>query len=79
MNVITVLIAVAIGWAIFGTSLRIIRMLATPLPPEPDPDEVVEVSLDYHCRVCGLQLTVTKAQDAAHTAPRHCTEEMAEV
>ena len=49
--------------------------MARPVP-EPDPDDVVEVAVDYRCSVCGLQLTVTHAQDAEVAAPRHCREEM---
>jgi hypothetical protein len=73
------LIAVAIGLTIFGTSMWVIRMLATPPPPEPDPDEVVGVAADYRCAVCGMQLTVTRAQGHEHDAPRHCREEMIEI
>jgi hypothetical protein len=76
--VVTFLIAVAIGVVVFGASMWVIRMLATPPPPDPDPDEVVDVAVDYRCSVCGMQLTVTRAQDADPVAPRHCREEMVE-
>ena len=72
-------IAVALGLAIFSTAIWVVRALATPPPPELDPDEVVEVAADYQCSVCGMQLTVTRAQGADHAAPRHCREEMAEI
>ena len=75
----TVVVAIAVGLAIFGTSIWVVRMLATPPPPEPDPGDVVGVSADYRCRVCGMQLTVTRAQGHEHAAPRHCREEMAEI
>lgn len=76
---ITILIAIGIGLAIFGGSLWAIRLLATPPPPEPDPDDVVETAIDYRCSVCGMQLTVTRAHDTSTAAPRHCREEMVEV
>lgn len=47
-------------------------------PHDPDPDAVVEVAMDYRCAVCGLHLTVTRAQGAEIAAPRHCHEEMEE-
>jgi hypothetical protein len=53
-----------------------VKVLATPVPGEPDEDDVVEVSIDYRCTVCGLQLTVTQAQSEEISAPRHCREEM---
>ena len=73
-----VVFAVAIGIAIFGSSIWVVRLLATPPPPEPDPDDVVDVAIDYRCTVCGMRLSVTQAQDAMHSAPRHCREEMVE-
>jgi len=53
-----------------------IRLLATPPPSEPDPDQVVAVDVAYHCTVCGLRLTVTQAQEGDMAAPKHCREEM---
>jgi hypothetical protein len=76
--VLTALIAAAIGIAVFGASMWVIRMLATPPPPEPDPDDVVDIAVGYRCTVCGMTLTVTRAQGGSHEAPRHCREEMVE-
>ena len=72
----TLLIAVAMGIAIWLAAAWAIRLLATPPPPEPDPDDVHEISIDYRCTICGLQLTVTAAQDGELSAPKHCREEM---
>ena len=75
-GILEVVIAVAIGAAVFLAGRWGIRVLAQPGPEEPDPEDVVEVSVPYRCTVCGLQLTVTAAQDAEVVAPRHCREEM---
>lgn len=75
----TILIAIAMGIAIYASAKWMINLLATPAPPEPDPDDLVEVERRYHCTVCGLRLTVTLAQDGEGKAPRHCMEEMDEV
>ncbi len=73
-------IAAAIAVGIFAASLWTIRLLATPGPEEPDPEDVAEVDVDYKCTVCGLRLTVTHAQiDDEMTAPRHCREPMVEI
>ena len=73
------LIALAIGFAIFRLGLWGVRLLSMPGPTEPDPDEVVEVERAFMCAVCGMQLTVTYAQDADMDPPRHCREEMVPV
>ena len=71
------LIAVLIAVGIFSAAMWAIRLLATPGPEEPDPEDVGEVSVDYKCTVCGMRLTVTHAQlDDEVTAPRHCREPM---
>ena len=73
----TYVIAFGIAAGIFAVSMWAIRLLATPGPEEPDPDEVEEVAIDYKCIVCGLRLTVTHAQtDEDIAAPRHCREPM---
>ena len=71
------MIAAAIGFGIFAAALWAIRLLATPGPEEPDPEDVTEVAVDYKCTLCGLRLTVTHAQaDDEVAAPRHCREPM---
>ena len=75
----TYVIAGAIGLGIFAVALWAIRLLATPGPEEPDPDEIAEVAVAYKCTVCGLRLTVTHAQiEDEMAAPRHCREPMVE-
>ena len=73
---LTWLVAIAMGVAIFAAALWGIRLLATPQPAEPDPDEVREIAADFRCIVCGLRLTVTHAHDETPEAPRHCREDM---
>ena len=72
----TVLIAAAIGLAIFFFTVWAVRLIATGPPPEPDLDAVEEVEASYLCTVCGMQLTVTYAQGGATEPPRHCREDM---
>jgi hypothetical protein len=69
------LIGVAVGLAIFGSALWVIRMLANPPPPEEDATDLEE-AIAYRCAVCGMQLTVTRAAGEGFKAPRHCMEEM---
>jgi hypothetical protein len=71
-------IAVVIGVAILAAGLWGVRLLASPVSGEPDPDEIVEVHREFRCTVCGMRLTVTHAQGEDVRPPRHCREEMAE-
>ncbi len=70
-----ILIAVAIGVAIWWVTTRIIIMLATQ-PDEPDPEDVIDTSEHYRCSVCGTELTVTIRSNTEVNPPRHCREEM---
>lgn len=70
------MIGIAIGFLLFLGTLWIVNMIAEGPPPEPDPDAVHEVAVDYRCGVCGMRLTVTMAQESAADPPRHCREEM---
>ena len=72
----TVVIALAIGVAIFAVGLWAVRLLATPVPPEPEPEDLQPVAVDFACTVCGMRLTVTAALGDEVKAPRHCREEM---
>lgn len=73
------LIAIAMGVGIYMVAKWAINLLATPVPDEPDPEDVFEVAVDYRCTICGLRLTVTAAQEGEMAAPKHCREEMVEV
>ena len=72
-------IAVAIGISIMAVTLWVVRLLLTPQPGDPDPDQIKEVAVDYRCVVCGMRLTITHAQEKDPEAPRHCREDMVEV
>jgi hypothetical protein len=90
---LTALLAIsAIGWAV-RTVVAVLAMLTIYLlgagmlrkfkiapDQEPDPDQVVEVNARFRCIVCGAEVTMTAAQDAAALeAPRHCREDMVPV
>ena len=64
------------GITILAVGIWMVRLLATPGPPEPDEASLVDVNVEYRCIVCGLQLTVTQVQGDEGTAPKHCREEM---
>ena len=77
-TVFDVVLAVLFGYLIWRGSLAVIRMLSTP-PPEVDPDDVITVSQQYRCGVCGAELTMTAVNLAEDKPPRHCREDMVPV
>lgn len=78
-TILRVGIALLIGAAVWRFGYSFVRMLAAPVPDEPDPDAIVDVEATFLCSVCGMQLTVTFAQADNLNAPRHCREEMVAV
>lgn len=75
MDLVDVLIALVAGLVIFRLGLWAVRALASPVPG-PDPEDVVEVEVDYRCSVCGTRVTMTHAATSELKPPRHCREEM---
>lgn len=75
-----VLIALALGIAIWVVSLRVIRALSMP-PPDVDPSDVVELDEehDYRCTVCGTEVSLRVVNVTETSAPKHCREEMVAV
>lgn len=74
--ILQIVVAAVIFLGVLGVGRWAIRVLATPVPDEPDPDDIVDVEVPFRCTVCGMRLVVVHAQDAAVTPPRHCREEM---
>ena len=72
---VDILIALVIGYVIWRVSVGVIRLLSTP-PPALDPADVVEVDQDYHCSVCGAELTMKAVNLQEDKPPKHCREEM---
>lgn len=72
---VRLIIAIAIGLAIFFVIRRILVLLATP-PPPVDPDDIVAVEHHYRCSICGTELTVTALPITETDPPKHCREEM---
>jgi hypothetical protein len=71
------LIAVVAAVLIYAIGASFIRKLKVPADAEPDPDEVVPVSVRFRCVVCGAEVTMTAAQPGQEPdPPRHCREDM---
>ena len=78
MTLLNIIIAIAIGAAIWTALMSVIRAVANP-PPEVDPDDVVATLAGFRCSLCGTEVTMTVTNTTASNPPRHCREEMDEV
>ena len=75
-DIVKVLIAVVIAYAVLRLGLAILRNLARPLPEPPDPGTLRKVKIEYRCIVCGAEVRMTVAPDEDPEPPRHCQDEM---
>jgi hypothetical protein len=73
---VKVLIALAVGYAIFRVGLAILRMFAQPIAEPPPAGELRKVKLNYRCDICGTEVRMTAALDQDPEPPRHCLEDM---
>ncbi len=71
-------IAVAACLVFYLIAVKMVRLMMAPPPPdEPDLSTLEPVDYRYRCTVCGTEVTMTAAPDAAAPdAPRHCREDM---
>ena len=75
-EVVKVLIAVVVAYAVLRFGLAMLRNLARPLPEPPDPGTLRKVKIEYRCNVCGAEARMTVAPDEDPEPPRHCQDEM---
>ena len=76
MNVISVVIAIAVGLLIVRVGFGMLRSLAPPVPETPPAGELRKVKITYRCSLCGTEVRMTTANDAMPDPPRHCMEDM---
>jgi len=73
---IRTVIAVAIGYLLLATGIKVIGAFARPIPDAPPPGELRRVKLTYRCSSCGTELRLTLANDTVPAPPRHCADDM---
>lgn len=69
-------IAVASGYVLLATGIKVLGAFARPIPDAPPPGELRRVKLTYRCSGCGTELRLTLANDTVPAPPRHCADEM---
>ena len=75
-DIVKVLIAVVIAYAVLRLGLAMLRNLARPLPEPPDPGTLRKVKIEFRCSVCGAEVRMTVAPNEDPEPPRHCQDEM---
>lgn len=70
------LIAVASGYVLLATGIKVLGAFARPIPEAPPPGELRRVKLTYRCATCGTELRLTLANDTVPAPPRHCADDM---
>lgn len=78
VGLLNILIAIGLAAAIWKASMWFVRLLSW-VPPEVDPEDVVQVDQAYKCTVCGAELVMTAVNVLEDAAPRHCREDMVPV
>jgi len=75
-SILSVVIAVLVGFAILRIGWGIVAGLATPAPEPPPPGELRKVRIMFRCSICGTEVRMTSANDEMPEPPRHCQEDM---
>ena len=70
------IVAVVVFLVIMRIGLFILRSLAQPIPPPPEPGTLRKVNLKYRCTICGAELKMIRASEELPDPPKHCMEEM---
>lgn len=68
--------ALALALVIMRIGIGLLRSMAQPVPEPPPAGELRKVKLLYRCSLCGTEVRMTTAVDAAPEPPRHCMEDM---
>jgi hypothetical protein len=69
-------IAAVVAATILSVGYAMLKNVARPMPPPPDPGELRKVKIAYRCSVCGTEVRMTVANDEMPDPPRHCQEDM---
>lgn len=75
-DVLRTAIAVASGYILLATGIKVLGAFARPIPDAPPPGELRRVKLTYRCSSCGTELRLTLANDTVPAPPRHCADDM---
>jgi hypothetical protein len=76
IDVWRILVALLAMYLFFKVSFKVLRGLAQPIEPPPEPGQLRKVKLTYRCGVCGAEVRMTAAATDDPEPPRHCLEDM---
>ena len=77
------ILRVAIGLVgavtIYVVGAAVLRKFKVAPEPEPDPEQLRAVDVEFRCTVCGTTVVMTTAAGDDPEPPRHCREDMVRV
>jgi hypothetical protein len=74
--IIRVLIGLAGAVTIYVVGAAVLRKFKIAPEPEPDPEQLRPVDVEFRCPVCGTTVVMTTAAGEDPEPPRHCREDM---
>lgn len=75
-TIINIVIAIAAGYFIMRSGMKLLGGFSQPMAEPPPPGEMRKVKIMYRCDICGSEVRMTSAPDEDPPAPRHCLEDM---
>lgn len=76
LEAVRLVLALAAAFSMLRVGLIMLRGLARPVPPPPEPGLLRKVGMHYRCSICGTEVRMTIAPDEDPEPPRHCQDEM---
>jgi hypothetical protein len=64
---------------IYVVGASLLRKFKVAPEPEPDPEQLRPVDVEFRCTVCGTTVVMTTAAGDEPDPPRHCREDMVPV
>jgi hypothetical protein len=77
--VLRVVIGLIGAVTIYVVGAAVLRKFKIAPEPEPDPEQLRPVDVEFRCSVCGTTVVMTTASGDEPEPPRHCREDMVRV
>jgi len=78
-TILRVVIGLIGALSIYVVGASLLRKFKVPPEPEPDPEQLRPVEVEFRCTICGTTVVMTTAAGYEPEPPRHCREDMVRV